>query len=264
MKIRSILVIVSLACMGLHSHAQQTTPPDAVPPLKILDSQEVDLGNHKIIYNRVETPLLKPEPIKLALAPVESLPMTPQEEEELRKWQAKFQYSPFLGVTVYDGQFSEVRWYENGQENVVWSNINFMHFAPMGDLETDTAYYWIMLWGWETTTAEVKALNATAQSREELTPLPPETLPPLGKVGPRWMAAGPLSENAKRAMNDFHEYYRLHGREMAAAYRQREEEAKAHEEWVKAHPPIPQDTVVNFFPIRSSAFKTARTGKAGK
>jgi hypothetical protein len=35
--------------------------------------------------------------------------------------------------------------------------------------------------------------------------------------------------------------------------------AKAHEEWIKAHPPVPQDTVVNFFPIRSSVLE--RTGK---
>lgn len=30
--------------------------------LKILDSQEVDLGSHSIIYNRVETPRRKPQP----------------------------------------------------------------------------------------------------------------------------------------------------------------------------------------------------------
>lgn len=246
-------------------HAQELkTERESPQAFKILDSQEVDFGDHKITYNRVETPLLKPEPIKLDLAPVEAVPMTAQEQVELRKWEAKFQYSVFLGVTVYDGQFSEVRWYEDGRENVVWSNINFMHFAPIGDLETDTAYYMVMVWGWETTSAEVKALNATAQSREELTPLPPDTLPPLGKAGPRWMAAGPLSENAKRAMNDFHEYYRLHGLEMAAAYKQREEEAKANEESLKAHPPIPQDTIVNFFPIRSTSIKSTRTGKSEK
>jgi len=246
-------------------HAQELKPAgEALEAFKILDSQEVDMGDHKITYNRVETPKLKPEPIKVAPVPVEPVLMTAEEEAELRKWEAKFQYSPFLGVTVFDGQFSEVRWWDEGQENVIWSNINFLHFAPFGDLETDTAYYWIMLWGWETTTAEVKAMNAAAQSSEELTPLPPATLPPLGKAGPRWMAAGPLSENAKRAMNDFHEYYRLHGPEMAADYTRREEEAKAHEEWLKAHPPIPPDTVVNFFPIRSTAFKTIRTGKAGK
>lgn len=238
---------------------------EVVKAARILDTQEVDLGERTITYHRVETPILKPEPVKLAVAPVEEVPMTTEEEAELRKWEAKFQYYPFFGVTVYDGKYSEIRWKDEEQENVVWSNVNFLHFAPFGDLETETAYYWIMLSGWETTTAEVKAMNAEARTREELTPLPPATLPPLAKAGPQWQATGPLSGNAKRAMNDFHAYYRTHGTQMAVGYAKREAEAKAHEEWMKAHPPIPEDTVITYFPIRSSkltATEKARLSKA--
>jgi hypothetical protein len=237
----------ALIAVALPGIAQEKSSPT----FRVLDSQEVDFGDHTITYNRVEAPKLKPEPAKVVAEPVAAVPMTAQEEEELRKWEAKFQYSPFLGVTVYDGNFSEVRWWDDGQENVVWSNVNFLHFGPMMDLETETAYYTVMLWGWETTTAEVKAMNAEAQTREELMPYPPATLPPLGKSGPKWMAASPLSEGAKRAMHDFHEYYRKHGAQMAADYVKREEEAKANEAWAKAHPPIPEDTVINYFPIRS-------------
>lgn len=244
-------------------HAQELKPVGEAPhAFKILDSQEVEVGDHSIFYNRIEAPNLKPEAVKTAPVAVEPVPMTAEEEAAQKAWEEKFQYSPFLGVTVYDGQFSEVRWWEEGRENVIWSNINFLHFAPFGDLETDTAYYWIMLSGWETTTAEVKTMNASAQSREELMPLPPASLPLLGKSGPQWIAAGPLSENAKQAMKDFHEYYRVHGAEMAVEYQRREEEAKAHEEWVKENPPIPQDTIVNFFPIRSvHAPKTVPVGE---
>ncbi len=264
MKLKFLFTLVATLVGTCFLHAQELkTEGESPQAFKILDSQEVDMGDHKITYNRVETPLLKPEPIKLDLAPVETVPMTAQEEEELRKWEAKFQYSPFLGVTVYDGQFSEVRWWDDGQENVVWSNVNFLHFAPMGDLETDTAYYWIMLSGSETTSEQVRALNGEATSPSEMTALPPKELPPLSQAGPKWMAEGKLSAAAERAMEDFHEYYAQHGPEMAAAYKQREEEAKAHEEWVKAHPPIPQDSVINFFPIRSTTFRTA-TSKAGE
>ena len=232
--------------------------PETIKTARVLDTQEVDLGNRKITYNRVESPKLKPEPAKEVVAPVEPVPMTAQEEEELRRWEAKFQYSLCLSVAVYDGKVSELRWWEDGRENVVWSNVNFLHFCPFGDLDTPDAYYWLMVWGWETTTAEVRAMNSEARTREELTPLPPETLPPLAKGGPRWQAAGPLSEGAKRAMHDFHEYYRKHGAQMAVDYAKREEEAKAHEEWLKAHPPIPQDTVINYFPIRSAQQEEAK------
>jgi len=123
--------------------------------------------------------------------------MTPQEETELRKWEAKFQYSPFLGVTVYDGQFSEVRWWDDGQENVVWSNVNFLHFAPMGDLETDTSYFWIMLCGSETTSEQVRALNAEAASPLEITALPPKSYHHSAKLAPNGWRKG----NCRRQRN---------------------------------------------------------------
>jgi hypothetical protein len=219
-----LLAICATVLVPIVGFSQET--PIAVKTARILDTQEVDFGDRKITYNRVETPRLKPEPEVVAPVPVEPVPMTAQEEEELRKWEAKFQYSPFLGVTVYDGAFSEIRWWDDGQENVVWSNVNFLHFAPFADLETDAAYYSVMLSGWETTTAEAKELNAAVTSRAEMMPLPPATLPPLSQAGPKWQAASPLSEGAKRAMNDFHEYYSKHGAQMAVDYVKREEEAR--------------------------------------
>ncbi|MCX6970737.1 MAG: hypothetical protein NTV93_11405 [Verrucomicrobia bacterium] len=246
-----ILLVAICATVLVPTLGFSQETPEAVKSARILDTQEVDFGDRKITYNRVETPRLKPEPVVVAPVPVKPVPMTAPEEEELRRWEAKFQYSPFLGVTVYDGAFSEIRWWDDGQENVVWSNVNFLHFAPFSDLETDAAYYSVMLSGWETTTAEVRAMNAAAKSRAEMMPLPPATLPSLSQAGPKWQAASPLSEGAKRAMNDFHEYYRKHGAQMAVDYGRREEEARANEAWAKAHPPIPQDTVINYFPIRS-------------
>ncbi|MEI8313651.1 MAG: hypothetical protein WCH98_23120 [Verrucomicrobiota bacterium] len=226
---------------------------EAVRTARILDSQEVDLGNRFIIYNRIETPKLKPEPAKLAPVEVAEVPMTAQEEAELRKWESKFQDSLFLGVTVYDGQFSEVRWREGEQENMVWSNVNFFHFTSLTDLETETAYYSLMFSGSETTSEQVRVLNAEAQSLSEIIGLPPSELPPLSKTGPKWMSAGKLSEAAVRAMEDLHDYYQIHGAVMAEDYNRRVAEAKAQEEWEKAHPPVPQDTTINFFPIRSSS-----------
>jgi len=229
---------------------------NASTSVRILDSQEVDVGDHTITYHRVETPVLKPEPVKLAPAPAEEVPMSAQEEEELRKWEAKFQCSLFLSVAVYDGAFSELRWWGDGQENVVWSNVNFLHFAPFADLDTGEAYYSILLWGWETTAADVRAMNAEARTSEELMPCPPANLPLLAKAGPKWQAASPLSEGAKRVMEDFHEYYRKNGSQMAVDYAKRVEETSAREEWAKAHPPVPQDTVINYFPIRSVQAKS--------
>jgi len=243
----AVVAVLAFPSMGFTQNVRTSPAP------RILDSQEVDLGDHKITYNRIEAPKLKPEAAEPVFVPPKPVPMTAQEKEELRKWEAKIQYSAFFSVTVYDGQFSEVRWWDDGQENAVWSNVNFLHFGPLRELETETAFYTVMLWGGETTSEDVRASNAEAKSPSELTALPPKELPPLSKAGPKWMAVGKLSDAAERAMEDFHEYYHLHGAAMAKEYNRRVAEGKAHEEWVKAHPPVPPDTTVNFFPIRSSS-----------
>lgn len=218
---------------------------------RIIDSQEVDLGDRSIIYNRVETPKLKTEEIKATSVKAEAVPMTAADEAAQKAWEAKSHYSLSLSVTVYDGNFSELRWWEDGQENIVWSNVNFLQFVALGDLETEGAYYWLMVWGWETTSEEMEAFNAEAKLPGEVVPLPPSELPVLGKAGPKWMAEGKLSDAASRAMEDFHEYCHLHGASMSERYKRQLAEAKASEEWVKANPPVPQDTIINFFPIRS-------------
>lgn len=253
---------MAVFALGTRIHAQEPVAiSEAVAKARVVDSQEVDLGPRSIIYNRLETPVLKPQPTPApAPQPQREVPPTAEELAAIRAWEAKFHDSVFLSVTVYDGRFSELRWQEDGRENVVWSNVNFLHFSPLTDLETKDAYYSIMLWGWETTTDEIRSLNAQARTPSEVMELPPRGLPMLAKAGPQWVAAGPLTDGAVRAMKDFHEYYRAHGATLAADYRQREAEAKAQEEWMKAHPPLPQDTVVNFFPIRSSALETNRKG----
>jgi hypothetical protein len=44
-----------------------------------------------------------------------------------------------------------------------------------------------------------------------------------------------------------HEYYAAHSAELIAAYAVRQEKWRAHEAYVRAHPPEPQDVVVNFW-----------------
>jgi len=257
------MIRISLAIMASGSLAvaqDNIAPSDAVAKARVIDSQEVDLGPRSIIYNRLEAPVLKPQPTPAPAPPVQrEVPPSAEELAAIRAWEAKFQYSLFISVTVYDGRFSELRWWDDGHENVVWSNVNFLHFSPFADLETREAYYSVMLWGWETTSEEIQSLNSQARSPSEIMALPPRRLPLLAVAGPQWIAAGRVTEGASLAMKDFHDYYRDHGAVLAADYRRREDEAKAREEWIKAHPPVPQDTVVNFFPIRSSALE--RTGK---
>lgn len=227
----------------------------------MIESVEVDLGRRKITYNRAETPDLKPQPAPIQTERQEVAP-TAEDLAAIRAWEAKLHSSLFLSVTVFDGTFSELRWWDEGHENVVWSNVNFLHFSPFADLETKDAYYSVMLWGWETTSEEMRSLNALAKSPSEMIVLPPARLPALSAAGPRWIASGKLTEQAIRAMRDFHDYYRIHGSTLAADYHRREEEARAHEAWLRANPPQPKDTTVTFFPIKSGANTQPTAGVA--
>ncbi len=222
------------------------------------------MGDHKIIYNRVEPPELKPEEPKVEPLPPSAV--DPSASAEIEEWETKREEWLGIDVTVYDGKFSEVRWYAEGHVITIWSNVNFMHFSSMADFETPDAIYGMMVTGWDVTTKEAEAQNAQATTPAEIMPFPPRSLRTLAKVGPQWQPVGVISREATEVMNDLHAYYRKHGTKMAREYEQRIAEAEAREAWEKKHPTKPQDTIINFFPIRSTFFKTATTkaGKTGK
>jgi hypothetical protein len=61
-----------------------------------------------------------------------------------------------------------------------------------------------------------------------------------------------------------HTYYDANAAKLAAELRQREAEQAAHERWLKEHPPIPRDTMIEYFPIRSSTkSQAASAGQEG-
>jgi hypothetical protein len=67
-----------------------------------------------------------------------------------------------------------------------------------------------------------------------------------------------------KVIEAMHTYYDANVAKLAAEFRQREAEQEAHERWLKEHPPIPRDTTVEYFPIRSSTRgQAASAGQEG-
>ena len=62
--------------------AESPESEQEVRQFRVLDSQEVDLGDRSIIFNRVETPILKPQPVPLATPAPTPAPIPSAEEEE--------------------------------------------------------------------------------------------------------------------------------------------------------------------------------------
>ena len=239
---------------------------------KILDRHEVDLGNRTITYDRLETPRLKPVPTPTPVPRrVESVP-TAAELEEMRKMAEKRFASVFLQCTLFNKQFTEVEWNEDGVNLAFLTTANFQYLSQLSDFDTGTSECsFLMGWG-EGNRAEFEAMNrvyATGRGTGRKPRSWPTSLiqqqKRTGKSAWQVVSTGPVPPEVLKVIEAVHTYYDANALKLAAEFRRREAEQAAHERWLKDNPPIPRDTTVEYFPIRSSNAKSqaASAGQEG-
>ena len=113
---------------------------------RILDTQEVQLGTRSIIYHRVETPILKPQPEPLATPAPTPAPIPSAEElAEQARWDAFPQMNLFMSCTVYNDALSQGSFHHEGVNVVFWSTINFHYLSQTYDLMTPDCYYYLFV-----------------------------------------------------------------------------------------------------------------------
>ncbi|MDX2081038.1 MAG: hypothetical protein SFU53_09660 [Terrimicrobiaceae bacterium] len=239
----------------LFLHAQELTEGNGViqpAPTKILDSQEVDLGDRKITYNRIEAPALKPQPLPEAApeAPKEHIP-TAEELAEARRWESlRYEY---LGgtATVIDGVGTEFRIWTPEGDAVALSSIGFNFLNSFWDFERDGVYYSTFFFAYGYSPEEfAEAKLADPEWAAQFGPFPKEEAG-MSRFSVVSVPKGKVGENAIRALGDLHAQFDENRKQLLTAYEESEKARIAQEEWLKANPPVPKDTVVNFFPIRS-------------
>lgn len=218
---------------------------------RVLDSQVVDLGSHSITYNRVVTPVLKPAP-----APVAKDPEVIVEQEETQQWDSKRYAYAFLSCIVYDSQFTEVEWYENGQCARFLTTINGHYLRSLSDFETPRSYYSMFMSVGDYSREEFEAMVLFAGNPRgsDARAWPFDLLrrrEQTGKSAWRLLTKDPVSSEIMQAIADMHEYYDAHRDKLIGAYNESETIRLAQEQWLREHPPVAKDTVVEFFPIRS-------------
>jgi hypothetical protein len=248
--------LVFTATSGFTEPAKQEPEP---PSFKVLDSQEVDLGSRSIIYNRVETPLLKPQPAtaERAAAPATEHVPTPAELEESRRWEALKYVGLYLSCTVYDGRWTEVRFRHEDTDIIFWSTINFNYLSQLFDLLTEHTYYSLMVMVNDSTLKELDQQNAELRlsGQAALKTTPPASLLKLNarmqKSAWRITSKAPVPPEAQLAIEDLHAHFDANRQALMDAYAARQSAQIAHEKWLKDNPPQPQDTVIQFFPIQS-------------
>lgn len=230
------LIIVSLLWVSTGSIA--FAEPGNLVNSQVLDSVEVDFGPRSIIYNRVETPALKPQPTPIPQAPpaVEGEP-TAEELAELAAWNAKADFMLFLSCTVYDRAVTEIHWQHEGGEYVIWSGVDFNHLRGASGFETERARFTLFL-------------GIGDESSESANMTIPEV--PAGEYRIVSFPQSGIAPDVLLAMDELHAFYRQNREQLRQAYELSEAKRLEQEAWDRANPPVPKDTVIHYFPIRSA------------
>jgi hypothetical protein len=250
--------------------------PLAGVPVQVLDQQEVTIGTHTITYNRIAPPVF-PAATPTTIAPVTtaptetarraSLPVTvrprPASPAGSRKKTpstqtkgdtdngdaSRFQML-FLSATVYDHQFTAVHWCDGTAPGLLaYLDLDFSYFGPVTTVESaDTVYDLVFGLGNDT----ASSLSLAGQ------PLPDFSGVPAGQSGYQIVAGDPNAyPDAIAALNALCAYYDANSAQMIAAYDQQQAANAAQLQWLQTHPPVTPNTVVNFWPVKSSVYPTS-------
>jgi len=240
------LLIASLSVGDLI--AQQTTGSGA-PSInfQILSSRKVNVGDHSVVYNRVAPPVI-PAPLALPTAVPTLSPAHIQWEESQPQ---KVMKCLMLMPTVYDHQFSDFTWTNGTGCLRVISNIDFNSLTGFEDIETPDTIYENILFTFNSASnsdgLDSQTLAYLAQARMQLSSTR------AGYIIVEGNAA--VNPDVLADLDAIHSYYNANKTQVITAYHQREAAWELQEAWNKAHPPIPKDTVVNFWPIKSAVYQ---------
>ena len=171
-----------------------------------------------------------------------------------------------LSCTRYECGVTEVRWPSPaGGEHRILSSIDFNFLRNTGAFtEGDCSYTVFLGLG----TAIVLQSSSYSYASPGLPRLGTAALPPVDAAALAGLQAPGLSRyvvlatpdkpqaEAYRGIDALHRHYDAHRDELIAQWRQMEAERLAREAEEKAHPPVPKDTVIQFWPKKNSRYLT--------
>ncbi len=224
------------------------------------------LDDHKIVMQQVANPGL-PDP-----APINDSQIAPLDEktrEALRaslvaqatlKGETKTRFL-FLSATVYDHQRTLVRWYGSGtspKSFAAWSNVDFNHISGIGAFQSNGVQYQLMMGIGNETESQTQKRAA----RAGVTAASP-AVPQLPTDRPAYVLIEGDAGDAESLvpLDGLHWLYQKEKARLTAAYEGRERARIGHEAYLKAHPPVTPDTVIQFWPRKSgrSAISTTQS-----
>lgn len=190
----------------------------------------------------VAKPPVPPTPIPLAeppkpAAPSAGLPPGPRAALAARR--------PFTAVyvsaTVYPGPRTKLLWWISGLKNgpfTAWSNVDFHHLTGFGSFSWQNHDYSLLMC--------VGGAPDPARRPAAARPLPAPEIPALPADRPAFiLTSGDAADSASLApMEALHLLYQNEAPRLAAAHQGRERARLARAEWLRLHPPQPQDITI--------------------
>ena len=224
-------------------NAGSATP--APPPIQfqVLQTRRINLGDHSLIMNRVVPPVLPAPPPAAPPSPPSAL--TEEARQAFLQRPRKKSVVLFLSATVYDHQISQVSWQDANGFYRAFSNIDFTPI-PFGlGFETADTRYSFMVLSRNTTRAA-----AEAHQRDGIEHWIPQ-LSDFNNTQSGYIVvedpAKPVSDEACAPLDALHVYFDANKQAILDNFATREAARIAREQWLKDHPPVPKDTVINYW-----------------
>lgn len=247
---------------------------------KVLSTTTIDLGDRSVIYQRVEPPMVTvPVVVQQTVTSTRTAAETAALMAQARR---VVQVTLSLSCTVHDSGVTEVRWSHEGAEYRALSSIDFNTARGVSGFEVDGKRYTVFMGVGramsQSTLARLQASGTKlpASMAQPAPALPASVMADIAQNGGSRYVVLSAPEQADAAafagMDALHTYFDAHKADIVAAWNQSEAERVAHEQWLKDHPPVPQDTVIQFWPKKGSRYlgttasdaAAATSGKEGQ
>jgi hypothetical protein len=259
---RTTAILLGCVFLSARSLADDTTgnpdsgnaaPVPAPINFQVLQTIKIDLGNRSVIYNLVAPPLLPTTP-----APDPIPPAPPPTADQISALQQQMQPPKqnvilFFLATVYDRQVTQLRWSDENGEHVAYSNLDLNFYSGRATLETaDTSYFLLM---------------ALSNSTRDAAAAENVQVPPLSQFDPtrsQYVIAQdgstPPTDASVKWLDAMHAYFDANKQQMIDSYNASVAAQAAQAQWLLDHPPVPQDTVINLWPMKSTNYQTNPQG----
>ena len=246
-------LIFMVAAMTALCAIASAAPP--APQPRVLEDVQVKYPDHTVFYQRIEPPA--PQPRATAAAVQKAKPATREEAAAAERREKKTTKVLMLSATVYDHRLTELCWRSGGREIRAWSNADFNLFTAHSEFETeDTIYTLFMALGNEDAESLVAAqARATSEGWN-----PPRVQSPTARPQAQYSLVSDTktpSPETLAPLDALHHTYEENYTRLAKEHTQREAARAAQAQSLKDHPPVPQDTVIQFWPKKSHTYPTS-------